>query len=200
MKRNKILSLALAAVLALALAVPAFAENTITTSGAAADATPVNITAVATTFNVTVPTQIDVTVNADSTVTCPAASAVTITNGSNGRVKVSSLAVNNGAAWAVASYNGGNRSLLAQETVGTKKMGLQFSATSVGADSATVVATSTDGDQTLNPNWIIEAAGVSGGNNTLPITTAAISTTLGLGTATNYDGALNVVFTIGWNT
>ena len=169
------------------MALPASAAD-ISASGGTAT-TPVQLTAEATTFDVTVPTGIAIQVNADGTVTCPAASAVKITNNSAGAVKVTNIAMNNGT-WSLVSYNGGSRAALAAEKVDAKKLGFQLSVT---GDTA---ATASDGSQTLTHNaakWIIDP------NEDLEITTAAIATAVS-SAISEAETAANVVFTIGWNT
>ena len=185
--KNRILSTILSLCLMCGMAVPTFAADINTSGGTGA--TPVQLTAAATTFDVTVPTGIAIQVNADGTVTCPAASAVEITNNSAGAVKVTNIAMNNGA-WTLASYNGGSRSVLAQEKVDAKKLGFQLSIT---GDTA---ATATDGNQTLTHDaskWIVNPGAE------LEIGTAAIATAVS-GAISEAETAANIVFTIGWNT
>ena len=185
--KNRILSTILSLCLMCGMAVPTFAADINTSGGTGA--TPVQLTAAATTFDVTVPTSIAITVNADGTVTCPSAFAVKIHNASAGAVKVSNIAMNNGT-WTLASYNGGSRDLLAQEKVNAKKLGFQLS---VSGDTA---ATATDGNQTLTHDaskWVINP------NSDLEITTAAIATAVSEAISAA-ENAAEVVFTIGWNT
>ena len=185
--KNRILSTILSLCLMCGMAVPTFAADINTSGGTGA--TPVQLTAAATTFDVTVPTSIAITVNADGTVTCPSASAVKIHNASAGAVKVSNIAMNNGT-WTLASYNGGIRDLLAQEKVNAKKLGFQLS---VSGDTA---ATATNGNQTLTHDaskWVINP------NSDLEITTAAIATAVSEAISAA-ENAAEVVFTIGWNT
>lgn len=185
--KNRILSTILSLCLMCGMALPAMAAD-ISTSGGTGT-TPVQLTAAATTFSVTVPTSIAITVNADGTVTCPSASAVKISNSSAGAVKVSNIAMNNGT-WTLASYNGGSRTLLAQENVDAKKLGFQLA---VDGDTA---ATSQAGNQTLTHDaskWVIAP------NADLEITTAAIATAVSAA-INEAETAANIVFTIGWNT
>ena len=185
--KNRILSTILSLCLMCGMAVPTFAANVSTAGGTGT--TPVELTAAATTFSVTVPTSIAITVNADASVTCPSASAVKITNNSAGAVKVSNIAMNNGT-WTLASYNGGSRALLAAENVDAKKLGFQLAVT---GDTA---ATATDGNQTLThdaSDWVIDPG------EELQITTSAIATAVSAAIS-EAETAANVVFTIGWNT
>ena len=113
------------ALIASALSMSAFAvpDGLVTTPGAGN--TPVKLTAEASTFNVTVPTDITLAVGADGTVTAP--SNVKIINNSSGPVKVTSVAMNNGT-WKMTDYNGGSRTKIAAEKVGSKKLGLSLKA------------------------------------------------------------------------
>ena len=186
---KKLLSLALALCLSMALGVPAFAAN-ITAAGSTGS-TPVTLTADAATFSVTVPTSIAIKVNADASVTCPSASAVRITNNSSGAVKVSKIEMTNGA-WSLVSYDGGNRAAsLANQPIDSKLLGFQLTANSDNA------ATATDGAQTLTHDaskWVISPSA------SLEIATAAIATAVSESiTAGDNVTAANVVFTIGWN-
>lgn len=186
--KSRILSGILALCLVAGLSLPAFATSGISASGGSA-ATPLNLTAAAASFDVVVPTGIALTINADATVTCPAASAVRITNNSAGAVKVSGISMSEGT-WHLASYNGGNRALLAKEAVDAKKLGFQLS---VAGDSA---ATTKAGNQTLTHDaskWVIEPGA------SLSITTAAIATAVSRAIETS-ETAASVVFTISWNT
>lgn len=94
MKTKKILSLALAGVMALALAVPALADDTETKTsdtGSLEHTMPVNITATATNFSVTLPTALPTAITADGE---PVPATATITNNSSGSIYVSSITVN----------------------------------------------------------------------------------------------------------
>ena len=187
MTRTPITNAMLALCLVSSLAHPAMAADIAASGGTGT--TPVTLTAEASNFEVTVPTNIAITVNADGTVTCPSASAVRISNHSAGAVKVSEISMSEGT-WRLASYNGGNREALSGEAIDAKKLGFQMSVT---GDNA---ATAQDGNQTLTHDaskWLIHP------NEDLEITTAAIATAVS-SAISEAETAANVVFTIGWNT
>lgn len=152
--------------------------------------TPVTLTAAASTFNVIVPTSIPLVVGADSKVTSP--SDVKIINNSAGPVKVTAIAMNDGA-WTMIDYNGGDRSKLAAEKVGSNKLGLSLTA------GGNTVASSTNGSQSPaidSTKWRI--TGKNTGNNELPITVGAIASAVST-KIENAVTAANVVFTVAWD-
>lgn len=152
--------------------------------------TPVTLTAAASTFNVTVPTSIPLVVGADSKVTSP--SDVKIVNNSAGPVKVTAIAMNDGA-WTMADYNGGDRSKLAAEKVGSNKLGLSLTA------GGNTVASSKNGSQSPaidSTKWRI--TGKNTGNNELPVTVGAVASAVST-KIENAVTAANVVFTVAWD-
>ena len=166
------------------------AANSGTISSPGTGSTPVTLTAAASTFNVTVPTSIPLVVSADSKVTSP--SDVKIINNSAGPVKVTAIAMNDGA-WTMTDYNGGDRSKLAAEKVGSNKLGLSLT---VGGNTA---ASSTNGSQSPaidSTKWRI--TGKNTGNNELPITVGAIASAVSI-KIENAVTAANVVFTVAWD-
>ena len=192
--KNRIISSILSLCLVSAMAIPAFAapepvpDKQIDGVGGSASA-EVLLTAEASNFSVTVPMYIPVHVNADGTVTCPEPFSTQIYNNSVGAVKVTGIAVNEGA-WTLADYNGGSRDELAKEPVNARKLGMELSVT---GDSA---ATTGAGNQTLTHDaskWIVNP------HDSLRITTAAIATAVS-GEIAEPETAASVVFTIGWNT
>lgn len=193
MKFKKTMSMLLSsAMIASALGMSAFAVDT-TVSAPGAGTTPVTLTAEASTFNVTVPTEIPLAVKADGTVTVP--DNIAITNNSSGPVKVTSVAMNNGT-WKMTNYNGGDRSNLAAEKVGSKKLGLSLTA------GGNAITSAKDGDQTLTPDstkWQMKGKDNGAVNSKLPITIGAIATASD--TAINVaETAANVIFTLAWDT
>lgn len=151
---------------------------------------PVTLTAAASTFNVTVPTSIPLVVGADSKVTSP--SDVKIINNSAGPVKVTAIAMNDGV-WTMTDYNGGDRSKLAAEKVGSNKLGLSLTA------GGNTVASSKNGSQSPaidSTKWRI--TGKNTGNNGLPITVGAIASAVST-KIENAVTAANVVFTVAWD-
>lgn len=166
------------------------AANSGTISTPGTGSTPVTLTAAASTFKVTVPTSIPLVVGADSKVTSP--SDVKIINNSAGPVKVTAIAMNDGA-WTMIDYNGGDRSKLAAEKVGSNKLGLSLTA---GGNTA---ASSTNGSQSPvidSTKWRI--TGKNTGNNELPITVGAIASAVST-KIENAVTAANVVFTVAWD-
>ena len=166
------------------------AANSGTISSPGTGKTPVTLTAAASTFNVTVPTSIPLVVGADSKVTSP--SDVKIINNSAGPVKVTAIAMNDGA-WTMIDYNGGDRSKLAAEKVGSNKLGLSLTA------GRNTVASSKDGSQSPaidSTKWRI--TGKNTGNNELPITVDAIASAVST-KIENAVTAANVVFTVAWD-
>lgn len=166
------------------------AANSGTISSPGTGSTPVTLTAAASTFNVTVPTSIPLVVGADSKVTSP--SNVKIINNSAGPVKVAAIAMNDGT-WTMTDYNGGDRSKLAAEKVGSNKLGLSLTA------GGNTVASSKNGCQSPaidSTKWRI--TGKNTGNNGLPITVGAIASAVST-KIENAVTAANVVFTVAWD-
>ena len=152
--------------------------------------TPVKLTAEASTFNVTVPTDITLAVGADGTVTAP--SNVKIINNSSGPVKVTSVAMNNGT-WKMTDYNGGSREKIAAEKVGSKKLGLSLKA------KTEELASKTDGDQTLIPTkWLMQGKDGGTANCELPIAVKAIATASDQKISVA-ETAADVIFTLAWD-
>lgn len=180
------LSMALATSL---MAVPA--QAAVNTAGGTGE-TPVKITAEATTFDVTVPTQIALKVKADGSV--EVAKNVAIINGSAGAVKVSNVEISNGT-WTLANFNGGNRSELAKEKVDSKKLGLQLTAggTKVTTDGKATTAVADPA------NWRMDGKDAGETAAKLPITVEAIATAVSTANDAG-ETAAKVVFTIGWET
>ena len=177
------------ALIASALGVSAFAANDVSAPGAGT--TPVTVTAEASTFNVTVPTASPLAVKADGTVTRP--SNVEIINNSSGPVKVTSVAMNN-SAWSMTDYNGGSRTKIAAEKVGSKKLGLSL--TAKGEETAS----NTDGNQSFAPSqWLMQGKDGGADNAKLPITVGAIATANDTAISVA-ETAANVIFTLAWDT
>ena len=188
MNLKKILSVAIAVLMVMSLAVNAFAADedvTVSTSGGTGE-TVVALTADAAIFSVTVPTQISFHIKADGTVTAP--TDVKLINNSAAAVKVTKIDVQEDA-WKLASF----ATDMAKEPVNAKKLALQLTA---GEDT---VATTKDGDQTLAHNaaaWTMEAKGHEGA--TLQLTCAANASAVSNGFETAVNAA-SIVFTIGWD-
>lgn len=187
------LSMALAASL---MAVPAYAAGTPLNAPGESE-TPVLIEAEATTFSVTVPTNIPLLVKADGTVGVP--TDLKIVNASAGKVKVSNITAADGS-WTLVDYNNGNRADLAKDKVDAKKLGLSLTAggnavTSLGSNALTKV------DST---KWVVDGADINGDGSIvvkdLPITVGAIATAVSTpGTFEGDNAAAKIVFTVGWD-
>ena len=206
MKRNKILSLALAAVLALALAVPAFATTTIGTSGG--NATPnLTIDAAATTFNVTVPTSLNISVDNNSTATVGKGYIV---NNSTGVVEVRSIKLTD-VEYYLTAYD--SQTKFSTYDVGSKKLGLSiaFGAGANDADLPELTGTAqtyvtgrdfTSGNvKTLAPGTLkIAAAGDTANNNKLYINPTASVSPTGANAVEADTVAASMVIVLGWYT
>ena len=215
MKTKKILSLALAGVMALALAVPAFA-----TSGPAEGGSttiPVTINATATTFDVTLPTAFPTTIDPDTGESVP--TSIPIINNSSAPIKVSTIVVNNhiqssgqdeAGSWKLAEYSADRR----QDEVDAKKIGISLTPTggtaltTVDGDEASqALQTLLDDNTATAGDWEIAAAtGISvddSGDKTvahparLDISYQTYASPLSA-TVTNEQVA-SIVITVAWN-
>lgn len=178
-------SLLLSVGMVLSLAAPSMAAE-VGTVGSAGN-TPVELTAEASVFDVTVPTRIAFHIDSSAHVTCP--DDLSIVNRSAGPVEVTDIEVQTGD-WTVTNYNNGDRSLLAAEKVGANKLGLAFT-----PNGGTQIGTTTDGTQSLSVDadeWLVPAA-----DGVLSFDVDAITTAVDGGIADAVTAA-NVVFTIGW--
>lgn len=174
--KRKILSLLLAALMICSLCPSVFADD---------KTIPVKLTADEPTLSVTLPTSIPMQLKADGTVVCP--TDLKIINNSSGPVEVSAITVNE-TDWGLTDYNGGSRSLLSAMSIGSKKIGICFTARGSAA------ATTTGGTQNLSytkTRWVI-----AGGNSSMPISCAAIASASKDSETTTMG---SVVFTIGWS-
>ena len=174
--KRKILSLLLAALMICSLCPSAFAEDR---------NVAVKLTADEPTLSVTLPTSIPMQLKANGTVVCP--TDLKIINNSAGPVEVSAITVNE-TDWGLTDYNGGSRSLLSAMSIGSKKIGICFTARGNAA------ATDKDGSQNLSytkTRWVI-----AGGSSVLPIDCAAIASASKNNETTTMG---SVVFTIGWS-
>lgn len=178
----------LAVALAGSLAMPAFAAGV-----GEGQETPITVTAEAAIFNVSVPTVIALAANANAEVICPTGDAVKITNQSPAPIKVTQIAMNDGA-WTLADYNGGDRSKLAAEKVDSNKLGLALTA------NGNTAATSTTGNQTPtidSSKWSV--SGTGSGASELPISVDAIASAVSA-TISAAQTAAKVIFTMAWDT
>lgn len=183
--KNKIGAGLLAAVMALSLCVPAFAEegkvNTVGGSGT----TKVEMTAEAAAFSVTVPTSLAFKVNADGSVTVP--NNVELVNNSTAAVKVTNIEMKNGT-WKLVSFD----TNFAKEKVDSKKLAITMT-----ANGDTVTTANVAGDtQTFTydaAKWTMDQKGA-----TLPLTFAAKASAVSATTSSS-ETAASIIFTIGWD-
>ena len=201
MKLKKVFSLMLTLALAASLAVPAFATDQ------AADkdtetTIPVTISAEATTFDVTVPTDFPTEVDPITGETINATDA-TITNNSSGSIVVSQIKVTNYGEWKLAAFDGDLRNAdvdsnligVAVKPVGGRNAGTNGTQLKTTAASATeqvlLNASSAEADE-----WIIDAKN-DGDTDELTISydtnASPVSTTI-----TNAQVA-SIIVTVSWN-
>lgn len=194
MKDLKIKSLALAAVMALACAVPAFAAEPPTITGtqdissAGGTATvPVNLDAEAVVFSVTVPTSLPVAVNAKGEVTV-ATEGAKIVNNSGAPVKITDVSLTAGGSWTSADYDSFDA---ASKPLNTKEFALK------AGELKTTGANTTNGDDdsaTLFGNiGQYDSAGITNVCDLTYDVKVPAQTELLDG-----DKLADIVFTIGW--
>ena len=165
-----------------ALTVPAFATNDVAAAGGTGTV-PVELTAEAATFSVTVPTSLAISVDASGVVTTP--TVAKIVNNSHGAVKVTGVSVAAQNGWATVDFVGAD---MTKEKVGAKKIALEVNnEKTTGANTISFSAenwTKLDGknETTSDELAIIYKAKVPAQASPLEGTTVA-----------------NVVFTIGWD-
>lgn len=146
---------------------------------------PIEISAEASTFSVTVPTSIPLNVDANAAVTC--ANNLKIINNSPAVVYVQQVKVQDGD-WSITDFNGGDRSSLASAAVNSNKLGIALT-----PDGGNRIATSGSGTQYIGgyPNWAVASGGELG------LQCEAIATAVS--EAKSNVQAASVVFTVGWN-
>ena len=205
---KRISALAMASALAVSMAIPAFAVDTSSAAGliggASLNEVPVKISAEATIFDVTLPTQFPTTVD-PSTGGSTTAEDATITNNSAGAIKVSNIEVNKAGAWHLADYD----TDMSKEKVDSNKIGLQV-APKGGAKGAGVVGTALKTDasnadtQTLltqngdhADEWLIHGKNVTDGSNTLTVKYDAKVSPVSQ-SITN-EQAATIVLTVAWD-
>lgn len=127
MKNQKLFGGLLALALVCTSVTPVFAAD-ITTSGGNSSV-PVELTAKAATFSVTVPTALPIDVAADGTVTT--APDIAIVNNSHGAVKVTNMTISGADAWEIVDFDSANMSA---EKVGATKVAMQINGDKTTAD------------------------------------------------------------------
>jgi len=182
MKKKSIIALVLSLAMVMCCAFPTFAAEVQQPGGSGS--VPVELTAEAATFSVTVPTSLPVSVSATGVVTC--ATNATITNLSHGAVKVVGLGVEGVGAWQTADYDTFETAVL---PVGSKMIALEVNGDKTTADDVITFTAANYGRMT--------GADASSDADQFSFTydakVAAQSQALsGLGVA-------NVIFTIDWD-
>lgn len=174
MKKSKIISMFLAISMILGCMSCAWAAD-ITTSGGSAT-TPVELTATALTFSVTVPTSLSVNVSANGTVTT-ATNAKIINNGA-GPVKVASVTAEAVSPWTLDAWDASDN--LSGKKVNTKEFALSIQGAGVKANGSCAaefdsIAANDEISFTYNAHVAPQATAISG------------------------QQMAKVVFTIGWD-
>lgn len=196
---KKTLSLILSLALAASLGVPAFAtnaqENTETTI-------PVTISAEATTFDVTVPTDFPTTVDPVTGETVNATDA-TIVNNSSGSIYVSEIRVTNYGEWKLADFDADLRNAdvdsnqigVAVKPIGGRSAGTDGTQLKTAAASATAQTLLTS-ESTTSGEWVIDAKN-SGNTDELTISYDTIASPVSA-SITN-ERVASIVVTVSWN-
>ncbi len=204
MLNKKIASAAMSAFMAMAMTATSFAaDNAADLSGGKSENTiPVQISADATVFDVTVPTAFPVTMDPSTGVVTPADNTI-ITNNSYGSIKVSNIKVNKAGDWKLAAYD----TDMSKEAVDANKIGVQITPQggAQGSKGTALATTNADANtQTLLDDaagtaaeWIINGKDATDQSNELTVlynaNASAVSQAI-----TNATVA-NIVVTVSWN-
>lgn len=198
---KRIATFALSTAMLMGLAVPAFAadvsqENSSTTI-------PVIISAKATTFDVTLPTQFPITVD-PKTGEATSSDKAEITNNSAGAIKVSKIQVDKAGEWKLAAYD----TDMSKEKVDSNKIGVQVApkggrnATSGGTylkttDANTDTQVLLDGAGANADQWIINGKGAGDESNKLTVQYGAKASPVSKD-VTNEQVA-SIILTVAWD-
>lgn len=209
MLNKKIASAAMSAFMAMAMTATSFAAGVAADGPAAGlnggkseNTIPVQISADATVFDVTVPTAFPVTMDPTTGAVTPAGNA-TITNKSYGSIKVSNIKVNKAGDWKLAAY----ATDMSKEEVDANKIGVQVTPKggAKGGNGTALATTDADANtQTLLDDaagtaaeWIINGKDATDQSNELTVlynaNASAVSQAI-----TNATVA-NIVVTVSWN-
>lgn len=207
MLNKKFASSVVGVVLAMAMTSSAFAAGgnaTALAGGKSENTIPVNISAEATVFDVTVPTAFPITLD-PTTGEVTAADNAVISNQSYGSVKVSNIKVDKADDWKLAAYD----TDMSKEEVDTNKIGVQIAPKGgaqgeavTGTELATTNASAetqtllTDSAATAN-EWIINGKDAADGSNTMAIVYKANASAVSA--AITNKTVANIVVTIAWN-
>ena len=198
---KKAISLILSLVMAASLSLTAFAADQ--AAGKDTETTiPVTISAEATTFDVTVPTDFPTEVNPDTGETINATDA-TITNNSSGSIYVSQIKVTNYGGWKLAAFDADLRNAdvdsnqigVAVKPVGGRSAGEGGTVLKTTAASQTEQVLLT-GESTTAEEWIIDAKN-SGDTDQMTISYDTNATPVSQ-TISNAQVA-SIVVTVSWN-
>lgn len=204
MLNKKIASAAMSAFMAMAMTATSFAAgNAADLSGGKSENTiPVNISADATVFDVTVPTAFPVTMNPTTGAVTPAENT-TITNNSYGSIKVSNIKVNKAGDWKLAAYD----TDMSKEAVDANKIGVQITPQGGAQGSKGTALATTDADantQTLLDDaagtaaeWIINGKDATDQSNELTVLYNANASAVSQ--AITSATVANIVVTVSWN-
>lgn len=209
MLNKKIASAAMSAFMAMAMTATSFAAGVAADGPAAGlnggkseNTIPVQISADATVFNVTVPTAFPITMDSTTGVVTSPGNA-TITNNSYGSIKVSNIKVDKDGDWKLAAFD----TDMSKEEVDANKIGVQITPKggAKGGNGTPLATNETDADtQTLLTDaadtadeWIINGKDAADQSNKLTVlynaNASAVSQTI-----TNATVA-NIVVTVSWN-
>lgn len=206
MLNKKFASSVVGVVLAMAMTSSAFAAGNASalTGGKSENTIPVNISAEATVFDVTVPTAFPVTLD-PTTGEVSAADNTVITNQSYGSVKVSNIKVDKADDWKLAAYD----TDMSKEEVDANKIGVQI-APKGGAQGAAVTGTALattnanaetqtllTADAATADEWIINGKDATDGSDKMTLVYKANASAVSA-KITNKTVA-NIVVTIAWN-
>ena len=201
---SKILSATLALCLAAGMAVPAFAASTQPASENTETTVPVTISAQATTFDVTLPTDFPTTVDPDTGETTNGQDA-TITNGSSGSIVVTQVKVTNYGTWRLAAFDADLRNASVDSNqigVSVRPVGgRQALAANAGTQLKTTSASATE-QVLLNASsasageWVIDAKN-SGSTDELTISYDTNASPVSQD-ITN-ERVASIVITVSWN-
>lgn len=205
MLNKKIASAAISAFMAMAMTATSFAAgNAADLSGGKSENTiPVQISADATVFDVTVPTAFPVTMNPTTGAVTPAENT-TITNNSYGSIKVSNIKVNKAGDWKLAAYD----TDMSKEAVDANKIGVQITPQGGAQGSKGTALATTDADantQTLLDDaagtaaaeWIINGKDATDQSNELTVLYNANASAVSQ--AITSATVANIVVTVSWN-
>ena len=185
--KKKLLSMMLAAAMAVSMAVPSFAATTVDVSGGTGTV-PVVVSTESAKFSVTVPTGLPVSIDEDGN---PTTEPANIINNGTGPVKITNLEIVGQNSWETVDFDSTN---LATDKIGTKHVAVATYMSKNKTD-ATKHEKTTGADQiTFNAaNWETLNGGSTmsvGYDAYIPLQSEALSNVT----------VANLIFTIAWDT